>query len=81
MARGTHDERYQAAIAALKQARQAAGINQTDLAAKLHKRQQYVSKYEAGERRLDLIEFADAAEAIGADWYQLITAARRSPTP
>ena len=43
-----------------------AGLTQKEIADKLHKNQSYVSKYENGERRLDVIEFADVA-AIGVD--------------
>ncbi|RYE36429.1 MAG: XRE family transcriptional regulator, partial [Hyphomicrobiales bacterium] len=57
MAKGTHDPRYRAAIEALRAARLAAQLTQVDLATRLGKRQQYVSKYEAGERRLDVVEY------------------------
>jgi ribosome-binding protein aMBF1 (putative translation factor) len=50
----------------LVQARSDAGLSQVDLAARLKRPQSYVSKYESGERRLDLIEFIEAAEATGA---------------
>ena len=42
-------------------------ITQSDLAAILGKPQSYVSKYESGERRLDLIEFFDVAQALQLD--------------
>jgi transcriptional regulator with XRE-family HTH domain len=48
----------------LIEARKAAGLTQTDLSAKLSRPQSYVSKYERGERRLDLIEFLEVAEAL-----------------
>jgi transcriptional regulator with XRE-family HTH domain len=47
--------------------RRKAAITQTDLAKKLRKTQQFVSKYESGERRLDAIEFADICDALGLD--------------
>lgn len=63
--RDAHDERYSRAIKALRAARKNARLTQTELAAKLGRRQQFVSKYESGERRLDIIEFLDVAKALG----------------
>ncbi|MDJ0798660.1 MAG: helix-turn-helix transcriptional regulator [Calothrix sp. MO_167.B12] len=48
----------------LIEARKAAGMTQTELSTKLSRPQSYVSKYERGERRLDLIEFLEVAEAL-----------------
>ena len=42
-------------------------MTQTELSTKLKRPQSYVSKYEHGERRLDLIEFLDIAEALDID--------------
>ena len=70
--RDTHDDRYMKAIGALRVARNKAGITQVELAATLGKRQQFVSKYESGERRLDIIEFLDVAKAIGIEAKSLI---------
>lgn len=52
--------------------RKNAGITQQNLAQALDKPQSYVSKYESGERRLDLVEFLDIAEALKFDKYQFI---------
>lgn len=38
-----------------------------DLALKLDKPQSFVSKYETGERRLDVLEFAEVCEALSLD--------------
>jgi transcriptional regulator with XRE-family HTH domain len=40
----------------LRQVRMGAGLRQEDLAERLDEPQSFVSKYETGERRLDLIE-------------------------
>lgn len=40
-------------------------LTQTDIANRLEKPQSFVSKYETGERKLDLIEFLDVCYAIG----------------
>jgi transcriptional regulator with XRE-family HTH domain len=50
--------------ALLVTARKQAGLTQVELAAKLRKPQSYVSKYENGERRLDLVEFLEVAELL-----------------
>ena len=60
-----HADRYKAAIQLLRDSRLEAGLTQAAVAERLGTRQQFVSKYESGERRLDVIEFLDAARAIG----------------
>jgi transcriptional regulator with XRE-family HTH domain len=72
VARGIHDERYKRLIEALTAARRTAGISQAELAKRLGRRQQFVSKYESGERRLDVIEFADIGRALGVGLAALI---------
>lgn len=46
-------------------ARKSAGLTQVDLASRLKRPQSFVSKYERGERRLDLVEFGEVAAALG----------------
>lgn len=67
MTNSTDDARYKRLLRVLSAARRKAAITQTDLAKKLRKTQQFVSKYESGERRLDAIEFADICAALGLD--------------
>ena len=50
---------------ALKQLRLEAQLTQADLATRLGKPQSYVSKYESGERRLDIIELGEVCNAVG----------------
>ncbi|HPS77432.1 MAG TPA: helix-turn-helix transcriptional regulator [Thermoanaerobaculaceae bacterium] len=49
------------------QARIAAGLTQLALAEKLGRPQSFVSKYEHGERRLDVGEFTEVAIALGLE--------------
>ena len=67
MPKGIHDDRYRGLIERLIAARKAAEMSQTALATKLGKPQQFVSRYELGERRLDIVEFIDVAQAIGIE--------------
>jgi transcriptional regulator with XRE-family HTH domain len=53
-----------ALLALLRQAREEAGILQVDLARKLGRKQGFVSKYELGDRRLDLLDLADICDAL-----------------
>lgn len=46
-------------------ARREAGVTQLELSRALGKPQSFVSKYESGERRLDVIEFITICEALG----------------
>jgi transcriptional regulator with XRE-family HTH domain len=59
--------RYETFRKELVAAREAAELTQTQLAAKLSRPQSFVSKYERGERRLDVIEYLEVAEALGID--------------
>jgi transcriptional regulator with XRE-family HTH domain len=61
--------------------RKKAGLTQNELAEKLSRPQSYVSKYENGERRLDVIEFMEIAEVIGFDPVSLIRELRESSLP
>ena len=49
----------------LRAARQEAGMRQVDLADRLGQPQSYVSKYESGERRLDILELRQICNALG----------------
>lgn len=50
-----HASRYGILRARLVELREAKGLTQTDIALQLGKPQSYVSKYERGERRLDIV--------------------------
>lgn len=84
MTRSRQRALYAAALDALVESRKAAGLTQQQLAGRLQKPQSFVSKYEHGERRLDIAEFLDIANAVGADPCRLIRqliSAERSSTP
>ena len=58
----------------LRETRTKAGLTQAELASRLHRDQTFVSKYETGERRLDILELRDVCRAIGVDFKQFIRA-------
>ncbi|QOV23983.1 helix-turn-helix domain-containing protein [Anabaenopsis elenkinii] len=64
MSKSVFTQRYNRFRQLLIKARQSAGLTQSQLSSKLSRPQSYVSKYERGERRLDLIEFLEIAEAL-----------------
>ena len=77
MARSVFSQRYSKLCAALIGARHEAQLTQIDLAKKLRRPQSFVSKYERGERRLDVIEFIDVTEALKIQPGKMIDDIRR----
>lgn len=51
----------------LKLQREKLGFSQTELAVRLDQPQQFVSRYELGERRLDVGEFLEISEHLEID--------------
>jgi len=56
----------------LVEARKNADLSQAQLAKRLTRPQSFVSKYERGERRLDVVEFEQVAEALGIQAIQFL---------
>jgi transcriptional regulator with XRE-family HTH domain len=67
-----YERGYAAFTELLKEERRNAGLTQATLAKKLRRPQSYVSKYERGDRRLDVIEFLEIARAIKFDPSEFI---------
>jgi len=47
--------------------RKEAGLTQSEVAKKLRRYQSFVATIESGQRRIDVVEFLDIADAIGFD--------------
>ena len=58
--------------ARITELRKQAGMTQAELALRLGRPQSYVSKYERGERRLDVVEFLAVAHALDANAAELV---------
>lgn len=72
MTASIHTTRYRFLRDFLTEARKSQGLSQEALAEKLGRVQTFVSKYERGERRLDVVELLDVAEALELDATKLI---------
>ena len=67
MPKSVFSEEYNRFRQLLIEARKAAKLTQAELSEKLELPQSYVSKYERGERRLDVIEFLQVAQVLEID--------------
>jgi transcriptional regulator with XRE-family HTH domain len=56
----------------LRQIRLEAGVKQNDLAERLGHSQSFVSKYESGEKRLDLLELRQICETLGISLSEFV---------
>ncbi len=88
MAHSTHHADYQVLLSLLKAARGRANLTQVALAERLGATQTFVSKYERGERRLDLVEIVEICEMMSvspqaflADYLSMRKSSRRSSAP
>jgi len=67
MPKAFHSAQYRQLCRLLVARRKAAEMTQIDVAQRLKRPQSFVAKYERGERRIDVIEFLEIADAIGFD--------------
>jgi len=65
--------KYQRFTALLREAREKSGLSQVEVAEKLNRPQSFVSKYESGERRIDVCEYIDICKTIGINPAAIIS--------
>lgn len=65
MAKTLGSERHKALISLLIEAREKAGLTQTELAEKIGEYQSFVARLESGQRRVDVVEFLELSEVLG----------------
>lgn len=58
--------------ALLRKVRLEAGLTQVELAARIEKDQAYVSRYESGQRRLDVLEAREICQAVGTTLEEFV---------
>lgn len=56
----------------LRQIREDAGLTQEVVAERLQKPQSFVSKYEAGDRRLDIVELRGVCRVLGVSLSEVV---------
>ncbi len=74
MTKSVFSDKYDRFRRLLVEARKKRDLTQVELSKRLSRPQSFVSKYERGERRLDVIEFFEVARAIGVDPFDLLRA-------
>jgi transcriptional regulator with XRE-family HTH domain len=72
LAKTRRSKRYKALIGLLVARREAAGMTQSDLAARLGKSQSFVARLETGQRRITVVEFMTLAKIFRFDPCKLI---------
>lgn len=78
MVKSLHTPAYAAFRRSMADARERQGLTQAELATRLGKPQSFVSKYESGERRLDVVEFVSVCEALGVEATALFQSVLRA---
>ena len=72
MGKSIRTREYQGFAHKLKKARLETGLTQVQVSKKLKRPQSYISKVEAGEQRLDIIELKNFAELYKKDFHYFI---------
>lgn len=62
-----YSEEHQKLRKILKRERTSAGLRQSDIAERTNRSQAYISKFENGDLRLDVIDFVRVCQSIGCD--------------
>jgi transcriptional regulator with XRE-family HTH domain len=60
-----YTEQHKVLTTLLRDLRVEAGLTQIELATRVGRDQTFVSKYESGERRLDILELREICQALG----------------
>ena len=79
MSRTFGSPRHAALVAFLRKKREAADLTQAEVAERLDRYQSYVTDYERGQKRIDAVELAEIAEAIGFDPLEAMRLIKRTP--
>jgi transcriptional regulator with XRE-family HTH domain len=56
----------------LRESRKKSGLSQLEVAERLGRHQSFVSKYESGERKLDLVELSAVCQTLGLTLQEFV---------
>ena len=65
MDKSIYTREYEVLLELLREQREKAGLTQGDLAEKIDENQVYVSRYERGESRVDVVQLRSLLQAMG----------------
>ena len=72
MQKSISSSKHKTVLELLRKIREEAGLRQIDVSEKLNQPQSFVSKYESGERRLDLLELELVCSACETDLSEFV---------
>ena len=78
MTKSVFTESYKKLCELLVDARKNASMTQQQVANKLNRPQSFVTKYEKGERRLDIIELIEIVDILNIDIIKIIKAIQKN---
>jgi len=81
MDKAIHSAAQDALSRLLREHRERARLRQVDVAERLNEPQSFVSKYESGERRLDIVELRQVCAALEVPFIEFIQEFEHSSKP
>jgi transcriptional regulator with XRE-family HTH domain len=73
MRKSIHTADYEVLIELLRDAREAAGASQSDVSGHIGRSQSFLSDFERGQRRLDIIQLRDICNYLDVDFPKFAT--------
>lgn len=80
MEKTIYSREYAVLLRLLREAREQAGLTQTQLAKKLNQSQSFVSKLERADRRIDVVQLRTICQVFGLSLYQFVDRFEREIT-